>query len=66
MKTLRILLTLLLAFVVGAIAVAQAKPAPAVITWMKSGSASGIEARKKLVKYIAGMSGGDREALVKK
>jgi hypothetical protein len=23
-----------------------------------------IEARKKLVKYIAGMSGGDREALV--
>ena len=25
-----------------------------------------IESRKKLVKYIAGMSGGDREALVKK
>jgi aromatic ring hydroxylase len=25
-----------------------------------------IEARKKLVKYIAGMSGGDREALSKK
>jgi hypothetical protein len=24
-----------------------------------------IEARKKLVKYIAGMSGGDREALAK-
>jgi len=25
-----------------------------------------IESRKKLVKYIAGMSGGDREALAKK
>jgi hypothetical protein len=24
-----------------------------------------IESRKKLVKYIAGMSGGDREALAK-
>jgi len=26
---------------------------------------SDIESRKKLVKYIAGMSGGDREALAK-